>query len=101
LICKFKINRTFLQPLINFKKTTQNKDMDLRNIKLDDLFAEIKRRAKCMTVPNKNVILVGPPGAGKGTQAPIMADELCICHRATGDLIRDNIARKTPMGIKV
>merc|ERR1712086_774718 len=97
----FSIKRIFLRPLINFKKQPKIKDMDLRNIKLDDLFSEIKRRAKCMTVPNKNVILVGPPGAGKGTQAPIIADELCICHRATGDLIRDNIARKTPMGLKL
>jgi len=75
--------------------------MDLRNIPLDDLFAEVQRRSKCMTVPDMNVIMVGPPGAGKGTQGPIIKDELCICHRATGDLIRDNIARKTPMGLKV
>ena len=75
--------------------------MDLRNVTLDDLFAEVKRRSKCMQVPNMNVILVGPPGAGKGTQAPIIRDELCICHRATGDLIRDNISRGTPMGLKV
>ena len=54
-----------------------------------------------MKVPNMNVILVGPPGAGKGTQAPIVRDELCICHRATGDLIRDNIARGTTLGLKV
>lgn len=75
--------------------------MDLRNVKLDDLFAEVQRRAKCMQVPNMNVIMVGPPGAGKGTQGPIIRDELCICHRATGDLIRDNISRGTPMGLKV
>jgi len=75
--------------------------MDLRNVKLDDLFSEVQRRAKCMQVPNMNVIMVGPPGAGKGTQGPIIRDELCICHRATGDLIRDNISRGTPMGLKV
>lgn len=74
---------------------------DLRNIALDDLFAEVQRRSKCMTIPDMNVIMVGPPGAGKGTQGPIIRDDLCICHRATGDLIRDNIARKTPMGLAV
>jgi len=73
--------------------------MDLRNIKLDDLFAEVQRRGKCMQVPDMNIIMVGPPGAGKGTQGPIIRDELCICHRATGDLIRDNISRGTPMGL--
>ena len=54
-----------------------------------------------MQVPDMNVIMVGPPGAGKGTQGPIIRDELCICHRATGDLIRDNISRGTPMGLQV
>ena len=40
---------------------------DLRNVKLDDLFDEIKRRAVCMTKPMMKIIMVGPPGSGKGT----------------------------------
>ena len=71
---------------------------DLRNIKLDDLFSEIKRRATCMTKPAMNIIMVGPPGAGKGTQGPIIKDELCICHLATGDLLRDAVAKGTELG---
>ncbi|KAI0831644.1 adenylate kinase [Trametes gibbosa] len=45
-------------------------------------------------------ILVGPPGAGKGTQAPRIRDEFCVCHLATGDLLRDQVARKTKLGIE-
>ena len=31
----------------------------------------------------------GPPGSGKGTQGPKIAEEHCLCHRATGDLLRE------------
>jgi adenylate kinase len=71
---------------------------DLRNVKLDTLFEEIKRRAVCMSKPAMNVIMVGPPGAGKGTQGPIIKDELCLCHLATGDLLRDAVSKGTPLG---
>lgn len=42
--------------------------------------------------------MVGPPGAGKGTQGPIIKDDLCICHLATGDMLRDAVSRGTPTG---
>lgn len=74
--------------------------MDLRNASTDDIMAEVKRRAVCATKPKMNVILVGPPGAGKGTQAPAIADDLCICHLATGDMLRDAVARGTELGKK-
>lgn len=43
---------------------------------------------------------VGPPGSGKGTQSPIIKDEFCLCHLATGDMLRAAVAAKTPLGIK-
>lgn len=43
-------------------------------------------------------ILVGPPGAGKGTQAPRIRDEFCVCHLATGDMLREQITQKTELG---
>ncbi len=47
------------------------------------------------------LILLGPPGAGKGTQARILTDKYGIPHIAAGDLFRDNIKNGTPLGKKV
>ncbi|MFI1246167.1 adenylate kinase [Streptomyces anulatus] len=44
------------------------------------------------------IVLVGPPGAGKGTQAAYLAQNLSIPHIATGDLFRANISRGTDLG---
>lgn len=47
------------------------------------------------------VILLGPPGAGKGTQAARIADELSVTHAASGDLFRNNIRNETELGLQV
>jgi adenylate kinase len=44
------------------------------------------------------IVLVGPPGAGKGTQAAFLAQNLSIPHISTGDLFRANIGRQTELG---
>jgi adenylate kinase len=44
------------------------------------------------------IVLVGPPGAGKGTQAAYLATNLSIPHISTGDLFRANITRGTDLG---
>lgn len=44
------------------------------------------------------IVLVGPPGAGKGTQAAYLADKLSIPHISTGDLFRANISQGTSLG---
>ena len=46
----------------------------------------------------KYLVLFGPPGVGKGTQAERLKDELRIAHLATGDLFRDNLKRETELG---
>ena len=46
-----------------------------------------------------NVILLGAPGAGKGTQATRLAEKYAIPHISTGDIFRENIKKQTPIGV--
>jgi adenylate kinase len=46
------------------------------------------------------IVLVGPPGAGKGTQAHLLAETLSIPHISTGDLFRANISQGTSLGLE-
>jgi adenylate kinase len=46
------------------------------------------------------VVLLGPPGAGKGTQAVKLAEKLELPHLSTGDLFRENIGNGTELGLK-
>ncbi len=46
------------------------------------------------------VILFGPPGAGKGTQAKVITERFEIPQISTGDILRDNVSRNTELGIK-
>jgi adenylate kinase len=48
----------------------------------------------------KDVILFGPPGAGKGTQGALLADRLQLLRLSTGDVLRDAVRRGTAMGIE-
>lgn len=45
------------------------------------------------------MVIMGPPGAGKGTQAPAIKDKFCACHLATGDMLRAAVASKSPLGL--
>ncbi len=46
------------------------------------------------------LILIGPPGSGKGTQAKRLCAERQMAHISTGDVLRDVIAKKTPLGLQ-
>ncbi|MBA0863901.1 hypothetical protein Goshw_027164 [Gossypium schwendimanii] len=74
--------------------------VNLEEIPSESLMNELLRRMKCAPKPEKRLILIGPPGSGKGTQSPIIKDEHCLCHLATGDMLRAAVSAKTPLGIK-
>ncbi|KAL0070436.1 adenylate kinase [Marasmius tenuissimus] len=71
---------------------------------LNEKIKTLEEKAKAPTPPSPlrqlRTILVGPPGAGKGTQAPRIRDQFCVCHLATGDMLREQVAQKTPLGVE-
>ena len=46
------------------------------------------------------IVFMGPPGAGKGTQAAILSKTLGIPHISTGDIFRANVTEGTPLGLE-
>ena len=47
-----------------------------------------------------NIVLLGAPGAGKGTQAEKLVEKYALCHISTGDLLRQAVKDQTPLGIE-
>ncbi|GFT47705.1 adenylate kinase [Nephila pilipes] len=60
-----------------------------------DIKEEAEPRSKRTGI---NAVLLGPPGAGKGTQAPWLKKEFCVCHLATGDMLRAEVASGSELG---
>lgn len=50
---------------------------------------------------SKNIVITGMPGSGKGTQATLLASRLGVPHISTGDIFRDEMKRKTPLGLSI
>ncbi|MFM2206687.1 MAG: hypothetical protein RL213_662 [Bacteroidota bacterium] len=47
-----------------------------------------------------NIVLFGPPGAGKGTQSEKLIDRFGLVHLSTGDILRSEVANRTPLGLE-
>jgi len=74
--------------------------VNLSKVATVELIAEVQRRMTCAERKETRTIFFGPPGAGKGTQAPRMRDEYCLCHLSTGDMLRAAIKNGSEMGLK-
>ncbi|KAF4342575.1 adenylate kinase 1 [Fusarium beomiforme] len=69
---------------------------------IDTRIKKLEARATGSPVSTEEIrmILIGPPGAGKGTQAPKIKERFSCCHLATGDMLRSQVAKKTPLGVE-
>ena len=74
--------------------------MDLSKASLDQLRKELLRQENCQKMPKRNLILLGPPGSGKGTQSRFLINDFCFCHIATGDLLREAVSKQSQSGLK-
>ncbi|KAL4898417.1 adenylate kinase [Aspergillus ambiguus] len=66
--------------------------------RIEDLEGRLGESKPKSVAEQMRIILMGPPGAGKGTQAPRIKDKYCVCHLATGDMLRSQVAKKTELG---
>ena len=77
-------------------------DLKATVTKLQDRISYLEQKAG--VVPNipesVRMVLIGPPGAGKGTQAPNLKEKFCACHLATGDMLRAQVAAKSALGVE-
>jgi len=61
----------------------------------------LKNQIGVKRVEPMRIVLFGPPGSGKGTYASLLKNRLDIPHISTGDLVREEIRKKTPLGIQI
>ncbi|KAL7624567.1 adenylate kinase [Parahypoxylon ruwenzoriense] len=65
---------------------------------LEERVRRLEHRHSGESTESVRMVLMGPPGAGKGTQAPKIKEKFSCCHLATGDMLRSQVAKKTALG---
>lgn len=72
----------------------------IRNIDSNAAPATVWKRVEKALGITRKLMIFGPPGAGKGTQAPKIVEALDLKHLSTGDMLRAAVANKTELGMK-
>ncbi len=104
---EFKIATLFYKP----KAYTKKIEIDYIGLEIENDFIvgygldyyglgrNLKDVYKLIEYKMKNIVLFGPPGAGKGTQAEVLKEKYKLVHISTGDVFRNNIKNETALGL--
>lgn len=96
----FSLNRLFTLTMAD-KQSAILEEIKKNIQSLHERFDALEKKV-AQGVPKEQLrmVIMGPPGAGKGTQAPAIKEKFCACHLATGDMLRAAVAAKTPLGLE-
>eukprot|EP00918_Siedleckia_nematoides_P086371 GHVU01190107.1.p1 GENE.GHVU01190107.1~~GHVU01190107.1.p1 ORF type:complete len:205 (+),score=17.60 GHVU01190107.1:178-792(+) len=70
----------------------------LQNVSTKDILSELKRRYDAIHRKPCRLVVLGPPGSGKGTQSVKIQRDFRVCHLSSGDILRNAIRQGTELG---